>query len=165
MEKLKHAIFTKLTIGDWSKDGHGCSDDIYYKVNYAVDDIQNGYKESCRQTGVQFNHNTDYTGLGKKYDNIWTEYNDESIHPEDVKLLKKHNILTDEFISDHYLIENDGFVSGFAPEDAADLIMTFIAYSMPKDFVWVKVEKPDIKAINGWWDENLNHQFGYGLYE
>ena len=43
------------------------------------------------------------------------------------------------------------------------LIMDFIGLSMPQDWSYKPV-KDDFEAINGWWNGNLNVQFGYGLY-
>ena len=42
--------------------------------------------------------------------------------------------------------------------------MNFIALSMPNDFEYKLVEKEDYKPINGWWNDELNEQFGYGLF-
>ena len=42
--------------------------------------------------------------------------------------------------------------------------MQFIALSMPEDF---KYEFFEIESdpINGWWNNELNVQFGYGLFD
>ena len=77
----------KLTLGDWSNDGHGKYEEIIYKSNYPVSVIRQSYKDSCKLTGVQFNHNEDYTGngVGTKHNSpykIWTEYEDCTILEE-----------------------------------------------------------------------------------
>ena len=51
------SINVKLTIGDWSGDGHEKYDIFVYQVNYPVDIIQQSYKDSCKLTGIQFNEN------------------------------------------------------------------------------------------------------------
>ena len=58
----------KLTIGDWSKDGHNRMEHYYLNSNYDVHQVREAYKNSCKKTGVTFNHNEDYTGLGLTYD-------------------------------------------------------------------------------------------------
>lgn len=49
-------------------------------------------------------------------------------------------------------------------KDCAMFIMNFIALSMPDDFTYKLVEV-ESEPINGWWNDELNHQFGYGLYK
>lgn len=48
-------------------------------------------------------------------------------------------------------------------EECALLIMSFISISMPKDFTYTLVEDK-IEPINGYWNPELNCQFGYGLF-
>lgn len=48
-------------------------------------------------------------------------------------------------------------------EECACLIMNFIALSMPNGFAY-KIVKEDYPCINGYWNRNLNVQFGYGLF-
>lgn len=166
MPRLKEGITVCITTGDWSGDGHGKYDQIKYAVNYPISELRDAYKKSCKATGIQFTHNTDYTGLGKNYDNIWTEYQDCDIRPGDANTLKEHGILNDAFLTEHNLREeDDGTVTLFTPIDAADLIMRFISYSMPKDFIYMKIADPNPESINGWWNHDLNCQFGYGLYD
>ena len=49
-------------------------------------------------------------------------------------------------------------------KDSAKLIMKFISLSMPNDFRYKFVQEPQIESINSWNDE-LNQQFGYGLFD
>ena len=164
--KLETPILTYLTIGDWSEDGHGSYEKVYFKVNYPVDAIQQAYKDSCRKTGVQFNHNENYTGTEKHriYDQIWTEYDNDAIRPAEGKILREYGVITDEYLTERGLMEEDSYIINLSPKDAADIIMRFIALSMPKDFCYTE-EKIAAQPINGWWNPNLNCQFGYGLYE
>lgn len=39
----------KLSIGDWSQDGHNQSEDFVYEVNKTVSEIRQGYKDSCKK--------------------------------------------------------------------------------------------------------------------
>ena len=155
MEQYK----VKLTLGDWSEDGHGHYDSYKYISNYPVDMIQQAYKDSCRKKGLSFNRNEDYTGLGLRHRSpmqIWTEYQSCEISKEACKILKKYGIDATEYFDD---IDDQCIYT----EDAAALIMDFIGLSMPQDWSYQHV-KDDFAAINGWWNGNLNVQFGYGLY-
>ena len=170
-EKRKEASkpsIVRLVLGDWSDDGHGKHKEILYKSNYPIDKIQQAYKDSCKLTGVQFNHNEDYTGgLCSGYGSwrqIFTEYESSSIRPEAIEALRNHGLNPADYCEEIYTdedFESDNSMP-FYTDSAAELIMAFIALSMPKDWEY---KKADIKAdaINGWWG-NLNVQFGYGLF-
>jgi len=43
--------------------GHSKSDEYVFEGNYHVSKLRQAYKDSCRLTGVQFNHNQNYTGI------------------------------------------------------------------------------------------------------
>jgi hypothetical protein len=164
----------KLVIGDWSDDGHGKSKDFIFDCNYDVSKIRQAYKDSCKSLGISFNHNQDYTGLNLGYGTkrqVWTEYEDCSISETAFEILKDNGcfkgILDDEFLQD-INPENDDYEEeleniDFTKEDAAMIIMNFIALSMPEDFTYSLV-KQEIEPINGWWNPELNVQFGYGLF-
>lgn len=85
LKKLDTPVLTELTIGDWSEDGHCRYNKIQYYVNYAISDIRQAYKSSCLMTGVQFNHNQNYTGTGEGYifDQICTEYENNCIREKE----------------------------------------------------------------------------------
>ena len=70
----------KLTIGDWSQDGHNQYEEFVYESNKSVHEIRQAYKDSCKLTGISFNHNEDYTGLNLKWDH--PEYNSRKIATE-----------------------------------------------------------------------------------
>jgi hypothetical protein len=153
----------RLSIGDWSGDGHSHSEDFVYSSNYPVEALQQAYKDSCKLTGLQFNYNENYSGL-KDHDgygtkrHICTEYQEGELTSFAKKTLQEHGIDTHDF-------ETDGCTDNFAK-----LILDFIALSMPKDFDYAeeafkKSELKDgtIKPLNGWWNNKLNVQFGYGI--
>lgn len=111
----------KLTLGDWSDDGHGEYEEFYIKSNYDVHKVRQAYKDSCKKTGLSFNHNEDYTGLNVGYNStrqIWTEYGSRELSEDAIEILR-------EFGIDDYFKDTD---------DAAFLMMKFIALSMPEDF-------------------------------
>ena len=152
----------KLVLGDWSEDGHGISEYFLFECNYDVHKIRQAYKDSCRKLGVTFNYNEDYTGLGLEYGSerqVWTEYREDGITRTAFEILNQAGCF-DEIDyyedGDEYYIEED--------EDCAKLIMNFISLSMPEDFTY-KLIKQDYECINGFWNDELNHQFGYGLFD
>lgn len=149
MEKL-----LKITLGDWSQDGHGAYKEVLIKSNYDVHAVRQAYKDSCKKTGLCFNHSKDYTGLNLEDDSprlIWTEFEDSQISDEAKEILKKFNINVNS--------ETDFY---FSRKKAASLIMKFISLSMPDDFKYEFFE--DVEPINGWWNNELNVQLGYGLF-
>lgn len=154
----------RLTIGDWSEDGHGQSEDFIYNANKTVDEIRQGYKDSCLRTGVQFNHNENYTGLQQHSSygtelHICTEYGDSFISDEARAVLTKSGIELGKYLEGDYI----------GVEEFAELILDFIKISIP-DLTWEeasfkKSELESIDPINGWWNDELNVQFGYGLFD
>ena len=157
----------KLTIGDWSQDGHNEFEMFVYEVNKPVEEIRQAYKDSCKKTGLQFNHNENYTGLVEhsnyKYTEtrICTEYEDDKIREEAIEILKSF-----DFDLSKYCNGDFGFDD---VEQFCELILDFIKLSLP-DLTWKEAsfKKSDLKTIepiNGWWNESLNVQFGYGLFD
>ncbi|CAL9986301.1 hypothetical protein VPHD479_0283 [Vibrio phage D479] len=150
----------KLVVGDWSDDGHGKSREVVFEVNHPVEVIQQAYKDACKLTGVQFNHNEDYTGRGswsegKRYQ-ICADYEQSALFPETVEILREfegfdeHIDITEE--CNEYYIE-----SSFE-----ELWWWFVSLALP-DVEYHEL-KDEIPPINGWWNKNLNVQFGYGLF-
>ena len=153
----------KLILGDWSDDGHGISKDILFDCNYPVKDIQEAYKNSCKKFGIQFDYNENYIGDSISYGDdrlVWTEYEENDISSFAYKILVKNhcldNIVVEKLDTGRYYVESIN--------DCGRVIMNFIALSMPDDFTYTVVEE-DYPCINGYWDENLNAQFGYGLFD
>lgn len=151
----------KITIGDWSEDGHGVYEQFVFESNKTVKEVQDAYKASCKLTGLQFNHNDNYTGIVDNYRNyrndrqICTEYEDSEISEFALDILKEHGIIIDD---DN--LDEDSFLK---------LLIDFIKLSLPdlelEEASFKKSELKDIPAVNGWWNKELNVQFGYGLYE
>lgn len=148
----------KLVLGDWSEDGHGISDEVIVHVNYSVTDVQNAYKAACKKTGISFNHNDDFTEIERDYDerrkyHIATEYEqglwDFSGEVADILALHRVPPPTDD---------------GDPIEEYVKLWFNFVRIILP-DLSYTIDEPEDIPAINGYWNNNLNVQFGYGLYQ
>ena len=156
----------RITIGDWSDDGHGVSEQFVYDSNKTVKEIQDAYKASCKLTGLQFNHNANYTGL-KEHDgygsfrHICTEYEECEISEEALEILTEHGIVI------NFLEKEDSLV--LYEDTFLQLLIDFIKLSLPDlelvEAAFKKSELKNIPAVNGWWNKDLNVQFGYGLYE
>lgn len=144
----------KLNLGDWSEDGHGKCDSLILEVNKDVSEIRQGYKDSCKLVGVQFNHNENYAGLQRTSRtplHIWTEYEDSYISEEAMECLIESGLFKDE---EEYCQKYEDY-----PER---LIMDFIKLSLP-DLEYEFLDD-EIPSINGFWNDELNCQIGYGLY-
>jgi hypothetical protein len=161
-----------LVLGDWSDDGHGKHDKILLESNVSVKDIQQAYKDSCKLTGVSFNHNEDFTETNHLWEDsdkyrIADEYEDSQLSKFVFDILAKHG-LTKEMLKEWepsgYDEDKDGNFFLYV-ENFVELWIWFVKLSLPKNTI-IKTadEKNEIPCINGYWDKNLNVQFGYGLY-
>ncbi|MGG4105263.1 hypothetical protein AAXB25_15200 [Paenibacillus lautus] len=154
----KHTI--KIPIGDWSDDGHGKYKVFEIESNYPAFDLQEAYKASCKLVGVQFNHNENYMGIpiDSYWDNprlICTEYEDSSLSEFARDALIEHGLDLDEIM--------EGGEGALWDETFTNLLLAFIGLSMPKDWEWNAI-KDRSSYLNGFWNDNLNVQFGYGLF-
>jgi len=147
-----------LVIGDWSDDGHGKYDKLLVRVNKSVEEVQNAYKTSCLLTGISFNGNDDFTGRKRTWRSvekylIATDYEQfGTLHDETKEILKEFNC---PCIVDFEESASDTF---------PDLWFWFVKLSLPDLEYEIVQEKDTTPVINGYWDKNLNVQFGYGLY-
>ena len=154
----------KLTIGDWSQDGHTRYEIYVYDVNKSVTEIRQAYKDSCKKTGLQFNHNENYSGLPEHScygtsAHICTEYESSDISENAKQILTSFGIDMFKYFDEDEYIATDKF---------AELILDFIKISLTDltyaEGVFKKSELKLIEPINGWWNGELNVQFGYGLF-
>lgn len=163
-----------LVLGDWSDDGHGLYKKILLESNISVKDIQQAYKDSCKLTGVSFNNNEDYTETDRPWEEsdnyrIAVNYEDSMLFNFAFDILAKHG-LTKEMLKgwdidgiDDEDCPNDGFE--LYEELYVKLWIWFVKLSLPSDVIInIANEKDEIPCINGYWNDNLNVQFGYGLY-
>ena len=164
-----------LNIGDWSGDGHEKHDRILIESNLPVKDVQQAYKDSCKLTGVQLNHNEDYTGAKRDWKvardfQILTEYESSKITSNQFKILFEHGLrvemladwneedfleYAEESLDGYYIYSVDAYVKFW---------IWFTMLSNPKLKLTELSEDDSIPNINGYWDKNLNVQFGYGVY-
>ncbi len=106
------------------------------------------------------NYNKNYTGLPEHNSygtdrHICTEYNENEITDLALNILKEHgiDINVDKLDIDVFL----------------KLLIDFIKLSLPdlvlEEAAFKKSELREIPAVNGWWNDELNVGFGYGLYD
>lgn len=149
--KKKNTLLA-LNIGDWSGDGHNKNVSVLINCNKSASEIRQAYKDSCKLTGISFNHNEDYTGVLKgQYGSpfqICTEYEEYKVSNEAIEKLSSFGI---EVLEEGYMNVNS-FV---------DLWFDFVKLSLPT----LQWEKFEVENINGFWNKELNCQFGYGLFE
>lgn len=149
----------KISIGDWSKDGHNQYEEFVFESNKTVQQIRQAYKDSCELTGLSFNDNENYTGLDLGYSTdrqIATNYGEYKLSNLAKEVLTKFNI-------DYSKYEDNG-----EPEIFLNLLVDFIKLSLPdlllEEASFKKSELKNIPPVNGWWNDELNVQFGYGLF-
>lgn len=157
----------KLTLGDWSRDGHGNSDYFVFMVNKTVSEIRQGYKDSCKKFGFQFHSGKNYT----KKEYCWIVCEEVG---EDITLLcleeldklrsisRNAGAIIDKFNENKNISQEEKLIL------FSELVMCFIAASIT-DLIWYeakfyKSKVRHIEPINGWWNEELNCSFGYGLW-
>lgn len=150
-----------LVIGDWSDDGHGKSDKILLEINHTVEEVQQAYKDSCKLTGISFNINEDYTERGRDWQEIskyqiCCDYEDNLIKEETMEILEKYKcpLLNNIKKDDKHIYDKDLFIN---------LLMWFISLSL-NDLKYEHIQD-NVPVINGYWNNNLNVGFGYGIYE
>ncbi len=131
-----------LVLGDWSGDGHEKTEKVFIETNKFLGEVVQAYKDSCELTHVSFN-------------DIANDYGDNHLDDEIAKIFTelKCPLLEEIENEDNYL----------HPNLFARLWFWFISLSLP-DFQF-KIIKDDTPTINGYWSEDFNESFGYGLYE
>ena len=159
-----------LVLGDWSEDGHGKYDKVLVESNKTVKEIQQAYKASCKLTGVSFNDDDD-DFTGRKRD--WRQSEKYHIAVDYEQGWKVSDEAKQALIAAGYDFDKH-FSFGMDEDDdqveGNDVIFLhiwteFVKLSLP-DLVINKIpEDKSIPCINGYWNEELNVQFGYGLYE
>lgn len=142
-----------LVLGDWSDDGHGKYEKILMESNLSVLEVQEAYKKACEITGIEFNHNEDYTKRNRDWKKradyqVCVDYEDSELKPKVKKILIKYGIKVD--------MDNENWFT--------DLWIDFVKIARP-DLELKRADKTkDFPVINGYWNKNLNVGFGYGLF-
>lgn len=148
-----------LVLGDWSEDGHNKSDKILLEVNWAVKNVQDAYKASCKLTGISFNGEDDYTESGRNYRSagrfhVAVEYEDSELSIDVLDVLEK-------FKCPSHIIEN--YKEEACEGNFIELWFWFVSLSLP-GLKYKIIKDNQFPCINGYWNKNLNVSFGYGLY-
>lgn len=164
-----------LNVGDWSADGHEKHDQILIESNLPVADVQQAYKDSCKLTGVQLNNNEDYTGIKREWEaaigfQILAHYEESKITQEQFRVLYEHGLRV-EMLADwngedrvDYSEESlDGYTI-YGVDAYVKFWIWFTTLSNKKLKLTEISDDDSIPNINGYWDKNLNVQFGYGIY-
>ena len=150
----------KITVGDWSDDGHGKTVDLTFTTNKTADEIRQGYWDSCVKTGVAFHHDDladmeNFNKMSSKADlakighRILADYGEYTISPE----------VIDIFLSFGFDGEKGSLC--VSARGLGEMILWFVGLSV-EGFQWEA--SAGVESINGFWNNSLNVQFGYGLF-
>lgn len=101
MAELNHTI--EIEVGDYSKDGHNQSDIMYIKSNYSGQEVDAAFERLKNATGIDFQY-------------ICEDYEDSTIHEEDLEKFVEHGFLTQEEVDDAKEYDDE-----FAIDSAQDL--------------------------------------------
>lgn len=160
-----------ITIGDWSQDGHNSYTCYDYTASHPVEEQQTAYYRSVETTGIRF-----HDGVSDDPNVVCAEYNDDVITGYHLEILRRYaKVDGTEFGDDG----PDGFIP--SREKFARMILWFIGQSLPgfrceplrcSDHLYGRWARRNTEEsvlpphpLNGWWNEGLNRQFGYGLFD
>jgi hypothetical protein len=133
-----------LAIGDWSDDGHGQCKEFTFHCSHKVEQVRAAYLTSVKQFGISFDPDH------KAKIMVLTRGGERSLSDKAQKKLTAIGY-------DMTKIPEPEFVS---PEELANLILWFAGKQL-KNFAAEKKEKT---YMNGFWNKQLNAQFGYGAF-
>jgi len=155
----------RFTVGDWSDDGHGQHDHVLVESSHSVTALQEAYFKSCAKIGYRFDHGSynlpeEHTELPS----LLTKYGDDNIPPYFMDIMKKKGYDLDMLIHFEYDRKENGGIQHVTPEDVIPIILWVISISMPSSWEFKIVEPVVLPQFNGYWDNNLNVQLGYGSY-
>ena len=137
----------KLVIGDWSKDGHSQSEEVFINCNKTKEELNAYYRKSCLLAKVQFTENENLTGLELDWQvfnkhKILVEYGRNTITDFQKDLLIQAGIKEEDLIADE-------------ASSLVNLFLKFIKLTLP-DLEW-EITTSDIPT----WNTGI----GYGLFE
>lgn len=140
----------KFTLGDYSRDGHGMSDDYIVESNKPVEHLRELHF-SCIKT------------LDFDIGDMCREYGENQLAESIFDILKEHKILDDECL--YYLETNDFVIED--PDELLGIWLSVLIYLDPTLTLLVKTpdEIPSMHFYG--YDEKKRHlnNPGYGLYE
>lgn len=166
----------KLTLGDWSEDGHSQFRKIYFESNKTIKQIRAAYINSVRLTEIYFHaiDDSDYASLKGRYTDtelakreIAVDYEIDYVSQLSYDIFTKHGIDVEKYVKkvEVYVYEfNEDFAYKIQGESSfVNLFIDFLKLSLP-DLSLERVDN-DVPNINGWHEKDFNFQFGYGLYK
>lgn len=173
----------KFVIGDWSEDGHNQYDEFTYMSETPLVDLQNAFKEACREYGLNFDCNN-ILKVETDFKSIFDEYEDSSISIDLLKHMEDIGIdiesIFDYDRSEYSTYKQTGKIEEpigwskkekFAslpngPDDLSGLLIEIIKLKLPDvDIEYDPIQAKNVKPFNGWWiDNEMNFGIGYGLY-
>lgn len=128
----------KMSVGDWSDDGHGKCDYFVVKTDAPdMEAVSEAYKQAVKLTGVRFK------------DVICAEYEDSVIHKEHKEKLEKHGINVAQYSEEADEVDE----INLCPENYAKLTCDFLALGSTFKF----------KVLTGKQMPTFNSG-GYGLF-
>lgn len=149
-----------LNVGDWSKDGHGENHQVNVVCIIPVEDVQNAYKKACDLTDVCFHHSYGDSTMTP----MLTEYEEPFISDEAYDKLSAFMPLDEYFeyttVSEWHE-EKWVFKDGDRVALFTEFWFTFV--QLGQKFEWSVIPPPKQTHINGFWNDNLNEGFGYGV--
>lgn len=147
----------KISIGDWSNDGHGKYEDFIIESNVDYKEIIAAYKKACEASGVSL-----HEGKGtSKYTVLCSEYEQHAVPHDAFEKLATIGIKLMEFCDcDHTQpYDEAGEYTGY-PSGFVQLFLAMAKTQLP-DFKYGLVDD-DIITINQ--TDGFREFMGYGLF-
>lgn len=154
----------RITIGDWSNDGHCQSDSFHYDVDAPVSAIQKAFIDSCLKYKISFCKSA--LDVNSEFRDICRRFEDSELDYPLVKHLMDLGLDVTKYIDcdlENITEETDTY-DVFDPDAFAILVLDVAKLSL--DFNYSPTSNTEnSKNFNGWWQEGpMNMQIGYGLY-
>lgn len=145
--RMPHVVI--VPVGDWSGDGHEQARKITFFSSRPAEELRAAYHRAVAATGLTFDHQ-------HKGEQICTSYGDARLKPA----------VQEKLAALGYDLSRVEDTDNVAPAELADLIMWFVGLSLDEHEYTAKgrPRQKNGKVLNGFWNKELNVQFGYGLF-
>lgn len=144
----------KLVVGDWSNDGHGMSEFVYFNCNMPEHEVKKAYLEAVAKCGVGLHD----PRKGEDHVAICSEYEERTIPLIYKEQLEKAGV--DFSIVGG--IEEAGSWCDFSEKAIAQIFLQLVKTVRP-DFKY-EIVNDQVPCINGFWSKDFNLGFGYGVF-
>lgn len=160
-----------ITMGDWSNDGHGKYEMFKYTATHSIERQREAYYSAVEYFGLQFHDNG-----SDDPNSICVEWKDSRVNAYHMTILQMMAGISNT----KFGVSPMGFEP--TPILLAEMILWFISL-MLSGFKHSPLEKTTQKewkdgseddtlkqefwdaVLNGWWNNGLNEQFGYGVFD